>query len=498
MRSALLPLALAVAALLPTAVPATPPPATPAAASRTTPATAPPPAPMPSGNPGRASGVRAQDMPPAPPPPNMDLVPADWRPSAPPGVQRANGCALPSPLLASAAQADPLLWGNRLFRLSELWRSAGSRGGGVTLAVIDTGVSAHRLLAGRLSAGGDYVYYGDGTQDCDGHGTAVAGIAAAAPDPLTGFSGVAPGATVLAIRQTSANFSAGGQDEQRPYGVGDIITLARAIVDAVRRGANVINISVVSCQRPSAGNRQAGELQAALHFAVDNNVVVVAAAGNVGEAGCPQTPDDTTVVLPGWYDQDVLTVGAVNDSGTVAGFSYPGPWVDVAAPGQNLMSLSLGGTGVTRWTHDLQSSATVDQPSPIQGTSFAAPAVAGLAVLIRAKYPQLTARQVMDRITATARGSGSGSRDWGIGYGVVDPPAALNTLANGSAVLPPPTTTLATEGHLALTPPPAPDRSRTGALWGGVLGLLAVLAALALGIGKARSGPRRPGPPRRR
>jgi membrane-anchored mycosin MYCP len=375
-----------------------------------------------------------------------------------------------------------------LFRLPELWRSAGSRGAGIKLAVIDTGVSAHQLLAGRLIGAGDYVSDGDGAQDCDGHGTAVAGIAAAAQDSVTGFSGVAPGASVLAIRQTSVNYSAADSNNQNS--VGDVNTLARAIVDAVHQGANVINMSVTSClpAADAAHSPSAGQLQAALHFAMVSNVVVVAAAGNVGEGDCPQTPDNSTVVLPSWYDQDVLSVGAINQSRTVANFSYPGPWVDVAAPGESLMSLSLGGTGVTQWTHDLQDSS-VDKPSPVQGTSFASPAVAGLAVLIRAKYPQLTARQVMDRITATASSSSSGSRDWGTGYGVVDPLAALNTQP---AVLPPPVATASIEGELPIAPPAAASRGRTGALWGGVLGLFAVLATLALGIGKARSDPKRP------
>ena len=415
----------------------------------------------------------------------MDLLPTSWRPAAAPGVRQRAGCALPSPSLASAEQAAPTLWGNRLFRLPQLWRSAGSKGSGIRLAVIDTGVSAHQLLAGRLRGAGDYVDRGDGTQDCDGHGSAVAGIAAAAPDTVTGFSGVAPEVSVLAIRQTSVNFSSSQSGDHSHSGVGDILTLAGAVVDAVEQGANVINISVVSCQQPPAsggpGTDPSAELQAALHFAVENDVVVVAAAGNVGEAGCPRTSDNATVVLPGWYDPDVLTVGAINQSGIAAGFSYPGPWVDVAAPGQGLMSLSLGGAGVTRWTHDLSGSTSVDQPSPIQGTSFAAPAVAGLAVLIRAKYPQLSARQVMDRITATARSSGT--RDWGIGYGVVDPLAALDTQP---AVIGPPTANRAAEGDLPLMPAPTHSRDQRTALWGGVFGLLAVLAALGMGIGKAR------------
>jgi len=106
----------------------------------------------------------------------------------------------------------------------------------------------------------------------------------------------------------------------------------------------------------------------------------------------------------------VLTVGAVGPGDAPAPFTMPGPWVDVAAPGTGMRSLAVGG-GTT---------------GGLDGTSFAAPWVAGLAALVRERFPELTAREVVDRILATARSS-PGDRGL-VGHGVVDPVAALTAL----------------------------------------------------------------------
>ena len=119
-----------------------------------------------------------------------------------------------------------------------------------------------------------------------------------------------------------------------------------------------------------AGRRRgrAGARRPAAAAAAD--VVVVAAAGNIGSGGCTADRPDL-VSLPGWYGDDVLTVGAVGPDDRPAAFTVPGPWVDVAAPGTGVRSLTVdGGTG-----------------APLDGTSFAAPLVAGLAALIRERRP---------------------------------------------------------------------------------------------------------------
>jgi membrane-anchored mycosin MYCP len=437
-------------------------------------------------SPARTSPARTAST---PPPVDRELLPSDWRPSPAPGVRQNGGCSLVHDRLDTAAAAAPFLWGVRQFRLPELWRSSGSTGAGITLAIIDTGVARHELFGTRLVGGGDYVSTGTGTQDCDGHGTTVAGIAAAGMDVRTGFSGVAPGATVLAIRQTSQAFTVAGPSGDREA-AGDTRTLARAVVAAVRQGATVINLSVVSCEATAPGPTS---LQAALRYAVEHDVVVVASAGNTGEGGCPRSPDDGTVVLPGWYDSDVLTVGAIGASGVGAIFSYPGPWVDVAAPGQDLMSVGLGGSDVTRWAHDLRGDG-VDQPTPIQGTSFAAPAVAGLAVLVRAKYPDLTATQVVERILATARGTGARGRT--LGYGTVDPLRALEATSSGPRpdVLAAPALTAPRQniGRLDHATSPSPDHAGLDALWGTAIGLFGLLLALPVAVGRCRAATEAP------
>lgn len=426
--------------------------------------------------PNRPVPLAAAELP-TPPPADMDLLPTNTRPSPIPGAEARTRCAETKRSL-TPAEARPLLWGVRFFRLPELWRSAGSKGDGVTLAVIDTGVKAHSLLSGRVIGGGDFISTGSGLDDCDGHGTAVAGIAASAPDPVTGFSGVAPRARVLSIRQTSETFRVADRDPARPdHGAGDVNTMARAIMHAVRQKARVINLSEVSCQPPPTS---ATELQAALHYAVEHDVVVVAAAGNLGNERCTQDALSRTVVLPGWYDDDVLTVGSMNQVGIPSQFSYPGPWVDVAAPGEGVPSLAVNGDGITNMLQGLRSY------SDVQGTSFSAPAVAGLAVLIRAKYPDLTARQVMDRIMATAKTPTR--RDPRTGYGVIDPLAALE---QQPPVLPPPTAVVAGTGALPRATAPAPDLGGVPALWAGLLALLATATISALAIARSRAhGPR--------
>lgn len=302
-----------------------------------------------------------------------------------------------------------------------------TRGAGQTVAVIDTGVARHRLLP-RLVAGGDYVSTGDGTQDCDGHGTIVAGIIAAAADSQdAGFGGVAPDATIIAIRQSSNRFRPAAEPSASGYG--DVDTLAAAVRTAADMGATVINISSIACvAADDAFDDRA--LGAALSYAVDvKNVVVVTAAGNVGgPAQCPEQnptrpgqPDWAgvrTVVTPGWYDDLVLTVGSVESDSGPSPFSLAGPWVDVAAPGTDVISLDPDGEGL------IDTLSTADGSKPISGTSYAAPVVSGVAALIRARWPQLTARQVMARIEDTAQRP-SGGWDPVVGHGVVDVVAAV-------------------------------------------------------------------------
>jgi membrane-anchored mycosin MYCP len=274
-------------------------------------------------------------------------------------------------------------------------------GRGQRIAVIDTGVSPHSRLAKRLVGLGDALAGGTGLDDCDGHGTAVAGLIGAAADPGDGFIGVAPDARILAVRQFSPTV---GSSDGRP--AGDLDSLAAAVRRSVEAGATVVNISGAVCLPAERAAVDGAPVRTALRAAAAADVVVVAAAGNLDSGGCAADRPDL-VSLPGW-DDAVLTVGAVGPDDRPARFTMPGPWVDVAAPGTDVRSLTAdGGTG-----------------PPLDGTSFAAPLVAGLAALIRERHPGLSAREVMDRITATARRPPAG-RDDAVGSGVVDLVAAL-------------------------------------------------------------------------
>ncbi|KAB7755487.1 serine protease [Mycolicibacterium mucogenicum DSM 44124] len=355
----------------------------------------------------------------APKPVDHSQLPGPAAPAPPGRTEQSDRCATAKPADARPADQPDML------NLAAVWPL--SRGSGQLVAVIDTGVARHRLLP-HLVAGGDYVSSGDGTQDCDGHGTAIAGlIGAVAPDNGT-FSGAAPDATILAIRQSSNKFRL--TDDHEISGVGDVETLARAVRSAADAGATVINISSVACM-PAADPLDDRSLGAALAYAVDvRNVVVVAAAGNasgdcagqnpLSDPKRPGTPDwDTvhTVVSPGWYDDYVLTVGSVSPNGTPSPFSLAGPWVDVAAPGESVVSLSAQGDGLVDSRPDGR---------PLSGSSYAAPVVSGVVALVRSRLPQLSARQVMARIEDTARHPADG---WNpqVGRGVVDPLAAVSS-----------------------------------------------------------------------
>ncbi|WP_324191858.1 type VII secretion-associated serine protease mycosin [Nocardia brasiliensis] len=367
-----------------------------------------------------------------------------------------------------------------------------SRGEGQLVAVIDTGVTRHPRLP-ELEAGGDYVSEsGDGvSEDCDGHGTVVAGIIGAKPIDGQGFHGVAPEARILSIRQTSKFYDVEGRPDKRPEdpakGYGDINALASAIRRAADRNASVINISLVLCV-PGTMQPADDAVGAAVRYAtLERNSVVVVAAGNTDDkckAGNPDVinplhPESdpwknlTTNVTPARFDDYVLTVGSIDQNGAPSKFSVPGPWMGVAAPGEDIVSLDARGTGTITGIYDQQ------QMVPLKGTSFAAPYVSGVVALVRARFPELSALEVIKRIEATAHAPGEGWNPY-IGYGAIDPVAALT--AETTKPLPPKRPAAAQQVQLAVpAPPPPPDnRARNIALIGsGSVVVLLILGMLA-------------------
>lgn len=399
--------------------------------------------------------LAAADEPPtnaglATPPP----LPADWPLLADAGgpdthYENKGGCAgSPS---GSGQAIKEIPWAQRRLQLDTVHQFA--TGEGQLVAVIDTGVHPHEYFQGRLSGGGDYVTDAKGLEDCDAHGTEVAGIIAADTQGATGFQGVAPKARILSIRQSSAHYEGVDTTTGERRTAGTLDTLAMAIRRAVDAHATVINMSIDHCRPAAEGPITDHErnLQAAVHYAVEHDVVVVSSAGNLNENSCPSQnngADPTkpeTIVTPPWFADDVLSVGAIQESGDPAEFSVRGPWVSLGGPGTRITSLDPSGKGLTRGGTKAQET--------IQGTSFAAPYVAGVAALVRQRYPTLKARAVMERIRLTAQHPAApGGRDDVVGFGMVNPMAALTQYIPAEDGVAPAT---ATHPTLAVTPPTA-------------------------------------------
>lgn len=416
-------------------------------------------------------------------PPSIDTAavpPDDVGPEQPMRLNVA--CQTPGVLPDSTFTDPPAAW--RLMNLDAARPFA--TGAGVTVAVIDTGATPNPRLP-NLRPGGDFVINGgDGLDDCDAHGTLVAGIIGAAPSPGDAFVGVAPDSTVISIRQSSAHYTLEHPDPGRrddPHAsetAMDLRAMARAVVHAVNLGASVINISMVSCMK-AVRHVDDRELGAALHWAVaERNTVVVAAAGNNREE-CRQNPPPpaaepgswnnvVTIASPAWWADDVLAVGSVTDDGTPSSTTLQGPWVDVAAPGENIVSVGNYPDG--RLVNSLPGENQL--PVAVYGNSFSAAYVSGVVALIRQKYPDLNPYQVMNRLKATAH-AGPTTPDPSIGWGVIDPLAALTWN------VPDPAPTLPVNKIIyPAPPPPAPDYTPRRVASLVILGL--VTAAL-LGIG---------------
>jgi membrane-anchored mycosin MYCP len=321
-----------------------------------------------------------------------------------------------------------------------------STGEGVTVAVIDSGVQATApQLAGQVLPGFDVVgNTGRGDSDCAGHGTFVAGIIAARSMPGIGFTGVAPGVKILPIRQAVASKD------------GTASGMAQAIRIAVRAGASVINVS-------SSSFFDSADLRDAVAFAEAHDVLIVAAAANEAASGNPKS-------YPASYP-GVIAVGAIGPDGQRGDFSETGDFIDLVAPGVDVLSVAARGNG-----HLVG-----------QGTSFAAPFVAGVAALIRSYYPKLSARAVKRRLELTADHPGTRLPDPQLGYGVVNPFAAVSTvIPNEGAVGP----ADAVPQRIPLPKPAADTDQRTWTVvWVfalGALGLAVLASILAVVVPRGR------------
>ncbi len=264
------------------------------------------------------------------------------------------------------------------------WRT--STGRGVTVAVIDSGVDgSHPDLAGRVLPGIDLVSP-DGAAEPDpvGHGTTVAGLIAGRNDDRQGVVGLAPDARILPVRVL---------DEENRYD--DALIVAQGVRWAVDNGAQVINLSL-------GGSGDSPALAAAIDYAFARDVVVVACTGNLA------TSPDAKVWYPAREPGVIAVSGLERSSNNLWSGAITGRATVLTAPASGLVG-ARSPAGYWR----------------VQGTSFAAPLVAATAALVRARYPQMSAGDVVNRLLVTAKDIGPTGRDDRFGYGLVDPIAAL-------------------------------------------------------------------------
>ncbi|MEV4824759.1 type VII secretion-associated serine protease mycosin [Micromonospora sp. NPDC049274] len=290
----------------------------------------------------------------------------------------------PGDSVARTDQVRDEQWQLDELRADTAWRS--STGRGVTVAVIDSGVDAnHPDLTGQVLPGLDLVGPAGGAgPDPVGHGTTVAGLIAGRNDDKRGVVGLAPDSRILPVRVL---------DERNKYD--DALIVAKGVRWAVDNGARVINLSL-------GGSGDSPALAAALDYAFARDVVVIACTGNLA------TSPDSKVWYPAREPGVIAVAGLERSSDNLWSGSITGRATVLTAPATGLVG-----------------ARPADGYWRVQGTSFAAPLVAATAALVRSRYPDMPAGEVVNRLLATARDIGPTGRDDRFGYGVVDPVAAL-------------------------------------------------------------------------
>jgi type VII secretion-associated serine protease mycosin len=275
-----------------------------------------------------------------------------------------------------------------------------SKGSGVTVAVLDTGVEGSAPdLTGQVSAGPDYTAGANppGYVPPHLHGTYIGSIIAghgSGPGRAQGMIGVAPLARILSVRVILDDQEPGFYVYNENANYDDAI--ASGVRYAVAHGAGVINMSLGSVDATRS-------VRVALAYAIAHDVVVVAAAGNDGTKGHRFTPYSYPASFTG-----VISVAAVSANGKRASFSDQNSSVVVSAPGVSIVGDGPGGAYIVG-----------------SGTSPASAFVAGVAALIRSRYPHLAPVQVMQAIVTSTRRRPAGGYSPAVGFGEVDAVAAL-------------------------------------------------------------------------
>lgn len=310
----------------------------------------------------------------------------------------------PSVPLTTTASVPEWQWTAAHADLVPAWVQQAART--ITIAVIDTGAD---VLAPSLSAKSpvtwNIVSGATDVHDSVGHGTFVASLAGGAISDPTGMSGFGGEARLMIVQANRGGTGFSDIDE------------ANAIVYAVDHGANIINLSLGGAQT-SLVERYA------VDYATQHGVLLVAAAGNSAEQGNP------TVYPAALIGQTGLVVGASNAGGSRASFSTTGSYVDVLAPGVDVLGALASGIPTGFFTPVATPGANGAYGYGT-GTSYAAPEVAGAAALVWAANPGLDPAGVAATIESTAAGQGIWTND--LGFGAINIAAAVQRASGGTA-----------------------------------------------------------------
>lgn len=292
-------------------------------------------------------------------------------------------------------------WHAPKIHVEQAWQV--SRGEGVVVAVVDTGVDpGHPDLKPQLVPGYNTLEGNDNPKDDNGHGTHVAGIVAAVAGNGLGVAGVAPGAKIMPIRALG---DMGGTAQ----------SVSAGIQWAADHGARVINLSLGAPQPSRA-------IGSAVKYAIGKGCAVVAAMGNSGDQGNPK-------MWPAAYP-GVIAVGALDPQDQANPWSDWGEWEAVSAPGYGIWStFPTYETSLYKLAKQNPGALPPENViklgySAISGTSQAAPIVSGVAALLAARG-DMTPGQIRDRLMSTARDLGNPGFDPHYGAGMVDAAAAV-------------------------------------------------------------------------
>jgi subtilisin family serine protease len=367
--------------------------------------------------------------------------------------------------VATAASADQVrdaqMWVLDAVSAPTAWQV--TEGQGVTVAVIDSGVNPGVSdLAGSVITGPDLTGVNTSPSDAGWglHGTWMASLIAGhghAAGGGSGIMGVAPRSKVLSIRVVTDKTDPGYGRYQQESDRRVQHALASAIGYATAHRVSVISMSL-GYGMPSA------VVRSALQNALDHGIVVVASSGNSGDSVGARATGQAPYSFPADYP-GVLGVAAVSRSGSAAGFSSDNLSVQVGAPG---VDVPAQGTDGQYWL--------------VSGTSPACALAAGVAALIKARYPRLAPALVARAITSSTQNRPAGGYNDEVGFGTVDAAAALT--AAGTLSAEPegrpgaPTTTYFGGGGGAVPPVPVRPRGVTGL----VLSCLLALASLTIAI----------------